>query len=283
MCVCPMGFTGYLCQTRQNTKCYLNITKPELYKPCPEKKDSYFYMYSIPGFDPCHPIPFDEPIEIEFEVNCLFLMPGSTKFDSRYRKLGVNYPHLRDADEDALLDFDNRPDDYWRDQTMPYDVKNEKTGMRLDRQAADEMTNTATLAIYDMKWISMPLKFTTKVEESDALQVYAGKQMLKIKVDLQDIKRMDEEEDRSFINGGRLYFELSMSGGGSTSFVTRGFFDELGYVEPEFKNNYDEVALALWIAIPTVILLIIVLLCVCNKRKKEALKKDKKRLLKKKD
>lgn len=96
-------------------KCYLNITEPAFYKPCPEKEDSFFYMYSIPGFDPCHPVDFKKKLDIEVEVNCKFMQVGSTNFDTRYRKLGVDYPNILEADEDDLLDLDNRPSDYWRD------------------------------------------------------------------------------------------------------------------------------------------------------------------------
>ena len=114
-------------------KCYLNVTEPALYKSCSDKQDSYFYMYSIPGFDPCHPVSFTEPLDFQFYVNCKFLMPNSNAFDTSTRKLGVDYPNQVQAEEDDLLGFSNRPDDYWQDQDMDYDIKNDKTGLRLSK------------------------------------------------------------------------------------------------------------------------------------------------------
>lgn len=49
-CWCPKGFTGALCQEARQKKCYVQITQPNLAKPCntyPENVDSDYYVYSI--------------------------------------------------------------------------------------------------------------------------------------------------------------------------------------------------------------------------------------------
>lgn len=35
-----------------------------------------------------------------------------------------------------------------------------------------------------------------------------------------------------YINGGRAYFQVSLFGYQTSSFTTKGFFDQLGYEEP---------------------------------------------------
>lgn len=92
---------------------------------------------------------------------------------------------------------------------------------------------TVTLTVFDMKWLSKPEKFTTTITEADSLKVFAGDKTAKLNIDLPKLVGMDKNEKRQFVNGGRMYFELRMSGTGTSSYITKGFFDELGYVEPE--------------------------------------------------
>jgi hypothetical protein len=96
--------------------CYLNITNPALYESCSDRPDTFEYMYSIPGFDPCHPLDFTQKFNLQFYANCKFLLPGTRTFESTDTKLGVSYPNVITADEEDFLDmFNNRPDDYWED------------------------------------------------------------------------------------------------------------------------------------------------------------------------
>jgi hypothetical protein len=57
VCVCPRGYYGYYCAAAVPTNCYVNVTDPPFYAGC-QKEDSEYYMYSIPGFDPCFPLDF---------------------------------------------------------------------------------------------------------------------------------------------------------------------------------------------------------------------------------
>ena len=51
--------------------CYVNITKPALYKGCQgQYEDSDYYVYSIQGFDPCNFFDFDKTTNISFKLDC---------------------------------------------------------------------------------------------------------------------------------------------------------------------------------------------------------------------
>lgn len=53
VCVCPKGFGDFECSTPVYKKCFLNITEPALYKDCSHLPDTPYYLYSLPGYDPC--------------------------------------------------------------------------------------------------------------------------------------------------------------------------------------------------------------------------------------
>ena len=70
MCVCPPGTVDYVCATELYTRCYINITNPPFYEGCQDQfEDSFYYMYSIPGFSPCFWYNFNSSIDVEFELN----------------------------------------------------------------------------------------------------------------------------------------------------------------------------------------------------------------------
>lgn len=70
VCFCPSGFTGYLCDVNQYTKCYVNMTEPALYKGCKDKPDSDYYVYSIQGFDPCFFYDFTKQYTLKYMLQC---------------------------------------------------------------------------------------------------------------------------------------------------------------------------------------------------------------------
>ena len=53
-----------------------------------------------------------------------------------------------------------------------------------------------------------------------------------IEVDFPGLMESDAAGHSRFINGGRVYFEANLFGYQTFSFTTKGFFDQLGYVEP---------------------------------------------------
>ena len=70
VCVCPKGTIDYQCATETYTKCAINVTSPAFYKGCEDKEDSFYYLYSVPGFSPCYPQNFTQSINVEFELTC---------------------------------------------------------------------------------------------------------------------------------------------------------------------------------------------------------------------
>lgn len=63
-------------------------------------------------------------------------------------------------------------------------------------------------------------------------QVISGKQKGKITVDLAKMVRKDQNMNSQYVMGGRMFFEASVSGDSYISFVTNGFVDQEGYIEP---------------------------------------------------
>ena len=87
-------------------------------------------------------------------------------------------------------------------------------------------------------------------------------------IDLSKVKKSDENGDSHFIAGGRAYFEAEASGYHVDSFTTRGFMDQLNYIEP-IATNSDEVNLWLAVGIPVALIVIgfITLICYCRHKK----------------
>ena len=85
VCYCPKDYSGVACEIPHIHVCALNVTDPPLYERCNEK-DSHYYWYSIPGFDPCHPIRMDEPYDIKLKVDCSTqIASGQTKLNEAVR------------------------------------------------------------------------------------------------------------------------------------------------------------------------------------------------------
>lgn len=48
----------------------VNITEPAFYKGCEERPDTPYYLYTIPGYDPCFYLNFSRSQEIKFNLKC---------------------------------------------------------------------------------------------------------------------------------------------------------------------------------------------------------------------
>lgn len=70
VCVCPKGYGDYQCSTQFYQKCLINITEPAFYKGCQDRPDTPYYLYSIPGYDPCVYLNFSRSQEIKFDLHC---------------------------------------------------------------------------------------------------------------------------------------------------------------------------------------------------------------------
>lgn len=76
--------------------------------------------------------------------------------------------------------------------------------------------------------------------------------------------------------GGRAYFEISIYGNNILSFTTKGFWDQLGYVEP--VNDSVNTKAIVWSVIAVVILLLGVLTYFCCCYSKDDLTPKKKKV-----
>jgi len=55
VCVCPKGTIDSRCETETQQKCAITILDPNFAQGCEDKPDSFYYLYSVPGFSPCYP------------------------------------------------------------------------------------------------------------------------------------------------------------------------------------------------------------------------------------
>jgi len=73
----------------------------------------------------------------------------------------------------------------------------------------------------------------------------AGLRNATVEVDLPALLESDAAELSRFVNGGRVYFEANLFGYQTSSFTTKGFFDQLGYEEPS-KPLFNKTVLQTW-------------------------------------
>lgn len=66
----------------------------------------------------------------------------------------------------------------------------------------------------------------------DDPSVMVGLKEASIELDFAALLESDEKELTRFVNGGRVYFEANVFGYQTSSFTTKGFFDQEGYEEP---------------------------------------------------
>lgn len=72
--------------------------------------------------------------------------------------------------------------------------------------------------------------------------------------------RKDENMNSKYVVGGRMFFEASISGDSYMSFVTNGFLDQEGYVEPQNTSRKMTKALKTIIPVSIVVLLLVIFL-----------------------
>lgn len=88
VCVCPKGYGDFQCSTQLYKKCFINITEPAFYKGCSEnKEDTPYYLYSVPGYDPCFYLNFSRSYEVIFNLNCKVIDEHGLN-DLRYESSG---------------------------------------------------------------------------------------------------------------------------------------------------------------------------------------------------
>ena len=112
VCMCPGGYMDALCATQLYTKCYINITEPAFYAGCDDTyEDSFFYLYSIPGFSPCFFQKWDESRDITFEVNCKQVDENGLTTTNTAPRLGYQYRDVvKDPNVNTLSQVSSQPE-----------------------------------------------------------------------------------------------------------------------------------------------------------------------------
>eukprot|EP00347_Sterkiella_histriomuscorum_P010347 403376653 len=119
VCMCSQGFYDFQCGTQLFRQCFVNITDPPLYRGC-QKEDSPYYLYSVPGFDPCFYLDFTEVQNIKYILTCKYTGDISG-IDPVKENLGYAY---RDV---IQMDTPN---------TFIYAAQNNQTGMKAISRSA---------------------------------------------------------------------------------------------------------------------------------------------------
>ena len=196
VCVCPSGAVDYMCDTLTYQKCYINITEPPFWKDCAdEKEDSFYYLYSVPGFSPCYPQDFNQPKEVEFNLTCKTIDEDGLVSVGR---VDVGYPYrdvVKYADTNLASYVADTPETEFAEE--------------------DTMEITVQIDFRDMKYLSAKKPYTTTVD-FDPEQGWALGSVI---VNFEELRELDSQGDSRYIVGGRTYFEGSAFGASVNSFT----------------------------------------------------------------
>ena len=121
VCVCPGGYMDHVCATDLYTRCYINVTNPPFYKGCQDEfEDSFYYLYSIPGFSPCFWFNFSSQIDVEFELNCQQINQSGLVTANKDPQVGYPYRDvIREASVSTLSQVSSTPETEFAVETVP--------------------------------------------------------------------------------------------------------------------------------------------------------------------
>lgn len=124
VCVCPSGYMDVMCSTDLYTRCYMNITDPPFYAGCEnEYEDSFYYLYSIPGFTPCFWHNFNSSIELSFEIHCQQVQENGLTTTNRAPKVGYPYRDvIREPNVTILSQVSSLPEIEFTVEQVPVNI-----------------------------------------------------------------------------------------------------------------------------------------------------------------
>ena len=126
VCVCPGGYMDSMCSNELYTRCYINVTDPPFYKGCEnEFEDSFYYLYSIPGFSPCFWFNFTSeiPVDVSFELNCQQVDSNGLVTANKDPKVGYPYRDvIRQPQVNTLSQVSSTPETEFAVATVPVNV-----------------------------------------------------------------------------------------------------------------------------------------------------------------
>lgn len=118
----------------------------------------------------------------------------------------------------------------------------------------------------DMKYLSNSNQTTWTTTDS---AVMAGTQPMSVELNFNDLLSQDASGETYYVVGGRVYYEATVSGVNTNTFITRGFFDQQGYVQPAKQANISGILIG--VAVGVVAVVLVVLFCCWRKKKQDEL------------
>lgn len=125
-----------------------------------------------------------------------------------------------------------------------------------------ESEMTIDFSIRDFKYMSHKNQTLTLVTNPAQLN---GTANITFPINFQNLTNSDSTGNSYFVVGGRAYFEASVIGANTNSFVTKGFFDQANYQEPDTTVLVGK---AIWVSLLCGSIFLVLLLVGCYYKKK---------------
>jgi hypothetical protein len=201
------------------------------------RPDSDYYMYSLGGFAPCFYYDFYATHTFEFFIQCK-----------------------------VLTDLTNLPSGYnYRDVVSPTTVSPE---IELPSSWAPELT--VVVEVRDMKYLSHSNRTEWTTTDPDVMN---GLKPMQMTLNFADLMATDQAGETKFVNGGRAFYEITIAGENTLSFMTRGFFDQEGYQQPAKTTDSKKIMIAVFATLGA--LLLVGGLCYWCKQRQDEIEKIK--------
>lgn len=206
VCNCPSGYSDYLCETQLQKKCYVQITEPNMAQGC-TGEDSFDYVYSIKGFDPCFELDFEKEFNLKYKLLCYDVNKrGEAIRGGHPEGLGYNY-----TDITANATNGNEP-------KIKYFARNPDTGLKLMPGNSISIEFT----FQDWLYLSQQIKTSAIITDNDIL---LGLKEGTLTLPLPTLVASDKRGQSKYEVGGRIYFEAQVKDAVFSTFVSNGFFD----------------------------------------------------------
>lgn len=214
-----------------------------------DRPDTDFYMYSLGGFAPCYFYDMTQKYTFEMLIQCAVLvdttnLTGPSPVSTDSLKVGYQYRDVvvrpNDKDTEFILGAPWSPD------------------------------LTIKFSLRDMKYLSNANNSFITTTDVD---VMSGTKPISMELNFNDLLEQDASGETYFIVGGRVYYEITVSGTSTISFISKGFFDQEGYQMPAAHASSKNVIIGISVTIG--VLLLLALICYCYKRRQDEINKIK--------
>jgi hypothetical protein len=199
--------------------------------------DTEYYFYSLGGFAPCFFYDFNAVEEFEITLNCQVLVD------------------LTQAHLDSL-----KPGYAYRDVITPPAFVPQ---FELPTAWAPELT--INFDVRDMKYLSHSNHTEFVTSDPDVMN---GLKPLPISLNFASLLEQDQTGETYYVVGGRAYYEITVAGQNTLTFIAKGFFDQEGYSMPAKKASTTTIVLAVLGSVLGVGAVVVGCWC-CKKRRDE--------------